>query len=573
MPVHNSDIAAIFSKVADLLEIDGANPFRVRAYRNASHTIDDFSRSLADMVANNEDLTKLSGIGKDLADKIKQIVQTGTFPQLKEIESHIPPELRDMMKIAALGPKRVHTLYEKLKVSNIEQLEKAAKGRKIRELAGFGQKTEEKIIEEIKHKKKTLELTKLITAEQIAQPLIQHLEKIEGVDKVIAAGSLRRRKEVVGDLDILATAAAGSEIMHRFVNYEDVKQVISQGETRSTIILKKGFQVDLRVVQQNSYGAALHYFTGSKAHNIAIRKLGQKKNLKINEYGVFRDDTRIGGKTEEEIFASLDLAYIEPELREDRGEIEAAKINQLPNLVTLEDIRGDLHAHTTATDGRLSLEETAQAAEQRGYEYIAITDHSKHVTMVHGLNAERLLQEIEEIDRLNQKLKKIVLLKGIELDILEDGTLDLPNDVLKHLDLTICSIHYKFNLSREKQTERIIRAMDNPYFNILGHPTGRLINERRPYEVDIERIIKAARERGCFLEINAHPDRLDLNDIYCKMAKDMGVKIAISTDAHSLKHLDYLRFGIGQARRGWLEPEDVINTRNLQDLKKLLQRK
>ncbi len=573
MPVHNSDIAAIFSKVADLLEIDGANPFRVRAYRNASRTIDDFSRSLADMIANNEDVTKLPGIGKDLADKIKKIVQTGTFPQLKEIESHIPPELRDMMKIAALGPKRVRILYKKLKVSNIEQLEEAAKGRKVRELTGFGQKTEEKIIEEIKHKKKTLELTKLITAEQIAQPLIQHLEKIEGVDKVIAAGSLRRRKEVVGDLDILATCAAGSEIMHRFVNYEDVKQVISQGKTRSTIILKKGFQVDLRVVQQNSYGAALHYFTGSKAHNIAIRKLGQKKNLKINEYGVFRDDTPIGGKTEEEIFASLDLAYIEPELREDRGEIEAAKINQLPHLVTLEDIRGDLHAHTTATDGRLSLEEIAQAAEQRGYEYIAITDHSKHVTMVHGLNAERLLQEIKEIDRLNQKLEGIVLLKGIELDILEDGTLDLPNDVLKHLDLTVCSIHYKFNLSREKQTERIIRAMDNPYFNILGHPTGRLINERRPYEVDIERIIKAARERGCFLEINAHPDRLDLNDIYCKMAKDMGVKIAISTDAHSLKQLDYLRFGIGQARRGWLGPEDVLNTRNLQDLKKLLQRK
>ncbi|MBN1226811.1 MAG: DNA polymerase/3'-5' exonuclease PolX [Deltaproteobacteria bacterium] len=573
MPVHNSDIAALFSKVADLLEIDGANAFRIRAYRNAARTIEDFSRSLADMIANNEEVTKIPGIGKDLADKIKKIVQTGTFPQLKEIESHIPPELRDMMKIAALGPKRVHILYEKLKVSNIEQLEKAAKGGKVRELAGFGQKTEEKIIEEIHRKKQAPELTKLITAERIAQPLIQYLKKIKGVDKVIAAGSLRRRKEVVGDLDILATCAAGSKIMQGFVNYEEVKEIISQGETRSTIILRTGFQVDLRVVPQNSYGAALHYFTGSKAHNIAIRKLGQKKNLKINEYGMFRDDTRIGGKTEEEIFSSLDLAYIEPELREDRGEIEAAKKNQLPHLVTLEDIRGDLHAHTTATDGHLSLEETAHAAAQKGYQYIAITDHSKRVTMVHGLNAERLLQQIEEIDRLNRKLQGAALLKGIELDILEDGTLDLPDDVLKHLDLTVCSIHYKFNLSREKQTERILRAMDNPYFTILGHPTGRLINERRPYEVDLERIIKAAKERGCFIEINAHPDRLDLTDIYCKMAKDMGVKIAISTDAHSLKHFDYLRFGIGQARRGWLGPEDVLNTRNLEDLKKLLQRK
>jgi DNA polymerase (family 10) len=349
--------------------------------------------------------------------------------------------------------------------------------------------------------------------------------------------------------------------------------VLSQGTTRSSVILRAGVQVDLRVVSQASYGAALLYFTGSKAHNIALRRMAVNKKLKINEYGVFKGKKRVAGRTEEDVYKQVGLPYIEPELREDRGEIEAARQNRLPRLIGLDDIRGDLHSHSKSTDGRYSLEDMAEAASQLGYEYLASTDHSKHVTVARGLNVRRLSRQIKEIDRLNGKLRRLRVLKSIELDILEDGRLDLPDDILKELDLVICSIHYKFNLSREKQTDRIIKAMDNPYFHIFCHPSGRLINERRPYEVDMEKIIAAARKKGCYLELNAHPDRLDLTDIHCKLAKDSGVKVAISTDAHRLDDLKFMRFGIGQARRGWLEPEDVLNTRSWKELEKLLQRK
>jgi DNA polymerase (family 10) len=338
------------------------------------------------------------------------------------------------------------------------------------------------------------------------------------------------------------------------------------------VILHSGMQVDLRVVPQVSYGAALQYFTGSKAHNIAVRKIAAKKQFKINEYGIFQGEKRVAGQTEEEVYRRVGLPYIEPELREDRGEIEAAKEHRLPRLVTVEDIRGDLHTHTKATDGYHTLGEMARAAAERGYEYLANTDHSKHVTVARGLDKERLVRQLRDIDKLNEQLDGIVILKAIELDILEKGDLDLPDDVLKDLDLRVCAVHYKFDLSRNKQTERILRAMDNPYFNILAHPTGRMLNERDPYELDLERIMEAAQERGCFLEVNAQPSRLDLNDTFCKMAKDMGVKVAISTDAHNKSNLDYMRLGVGQARRGWLGPEDVINTRSLKDLKQILKR-
>lgn len=360
--------------------------------------------------------------------------------------------------------------------------------------------------------------------------------------------------------------------MERFVNYEEVHHVMARGTTRSTVVLQSGLQVDLRVVPQVSYGAALHYFTGSKAHSIAVRKLGQNKQLKINEYGVFRGNKRIAGRSEEEVYAQVDLPYIEPELREAQGEIEAAQHHKLPTLVTLEDIRGDLHAHTNATDGRNRLEEMAQAAQAKGYQYLAITDHSQRLSMTNGLDAKRLAQQIDAIDRLNAKLNGFVLLKAIEVDILEDGSLDLPDDILKALDFTVCSVHSKFQLSQQRQTERIMRAMDNPYFTILGHPTGRLIQERAPYDVNMERLLQAARQRGCFLELNAQPARLDPPAMYCKMAKEMGVKMAIASDAHSVNDLDLMRFGIGQARRGWLEADDVINTRNWNALQKLLTR-
>ncbi len=572
MPVHNSDVADIFSEIADLLEIKSSNPFRVRAYRNAARTVGALSQSVEDLVARDEDLTRLPGIGKDLAEKIREIVKTGKLKLLEELKAELPPGLSDLMKIGGLGPKRILILHQKLGISDVNELRKAVSEKKIRELRGFGEKTEQMITEEIERMKGAEKKIKISVAEEIANSLLNYLKKSEGVRDLIVAGSYRRRKETVGDLDILAATAKDSDIMDRFVEYEDTEKVLSKGATRSTILLRTGVHVDLRVVQGVSYGAALHYFTGSKAHNIAVRTLGVKKKLKINEYGVFRGNRRIAGRTEEEVYSHVGLPFIEPELREDMGEIEAAMRGQLPKLVMIKDIRGDLHVHTKLTDGRNTLEEMADAAKKKGYHYLGITEHSRHVTVARGLKPEAVAKMIKEIDGFNKK-SGVLILKSIELDILDDGSLDLPDDILKELDLTVCSVHYKFNLPREEQTERIIRAMDNPYFNILAHPTGRLINERKPYEVDMERVMKAAKERGCFMELNAHPDRLDLLDTDCKMAKDMGLRVAISTDAHSISDLDFMRFGIGQARRGWLEADDVLNTRNWEEIKKLLKRK
>jgi DNA polymerase (family 10) len=572
MPIHNHDITEIFEKVADLLEIEGANPFRVRAYRNAGRVMGGMSQSLADLVARGEDLTRLPGVGQDLAGKITEIVKTGDLGLLKELEGRTPPSLARLMNVAGLGPKRVHILHEKLGVTTAEDLKAAAQAGKIKELKGFGPKIEALVLEGLAQLAAAGKRFKLVTVEPVAEALLQHLKAVPGVDQVIVAGSYRRRKETVGDLDVLVTCEAAFRVLDAFVSYEDVSKVLARGDTKSSVVLRNGLQVDLRVVPQESYGAALNYFTGSKAHNIAIRHLGVQRGLKINEYGVFRGEARVAGRTEAEVYALVDLPYIEPELREDRGEIEAAQQGRLPKLITLADIRGDLHAHTKATDGRNTLEEMAQAAKARGYQYLAITNHSQRVSMAHGHDAKNLAAEMIEIDRLNAQLQGIVILKAIEMDILEDGSLDLPDDILKELDLTVCAVHYHFNLSMEKQTERIMRAMDNPYFNILAHPSGRLIHRREPYEVDMERLMRAAKERGCFMELDAQPDRLDLIDIHCKLAKDLGVKVSIATDAHSTADLGFMHWGIGQARRGWLEAADVLNTRPWPELKKLLKR-
>jgi DNA polymerase (family 10) len=573
MPIHNSDIAEIFNKVADLLDIEGANQFRVRAYRNAARTISSLPQSIADMLREGQDLSKLPGIGNDLSKKIKEIVETGTLEQLREIEGRTSSELSRLMKVEGLGPKRVKVLYEKLGITNVKELKEAAESKRIRELEGFGEKTEKAILQELEGPHMETKRFKLAEADQYANDLIAYLKDQTDIKDMVVAGSYRRKKETVGDLDILVTTRNGSPVMDHFVGFEDVSKVVSKGKTRSTVVLRSGLYVDLRVVSRVSYGAALHYFTGSKAHNIAVRILGVKRNFKINEYGVFTGEKQVAGKTEEEVYGTVGLPYIEPELRENRGEIEAAQENKLPQLITLEDIQGDLHVHTKETDGHHSLEEIARAGKDHGYAYMAVSDHSKRVTMAHGLDAKRLAGQIEEIDRLNEKLTGITLLKAIEVDILKDGSLDLPDDILKELDLTVCAVHYNTKLSRDKQTERIIRAMDNPHFTILAHPTGRLINRREPYDVDMERLMEASRERGCCLELNAHPDRLDLTDGYCKMAKGMGVKLAISTDAHRISDLDYMGFGVNQGRRGWLEPKDVINTRGLKELKDLLGRR
>ncbi len=571
MPIHNSDVADIFTQIADLLEIQGANVFRVRAYRNAARTVGGLSQSVEDLVARNEDLTRLPGIGKDLAEKIQEIVKTGRTGILEELKGKLPPGLSDLMKIGGLGPKRVKILHEKLHIADLSSLKKAAAGKKISKLPGFGEKTEQAITKELERVSGEEKRIRISVAEEIAQSLSEYLRKSKGIKDITVAGSYRRGKETVGDLDILATSGKGSDIMERFVAYGDVERVLSKGETRSSVLLRTGVHVDLRVVPEVSYGAAMHYFTGSKAHNIAVRTLGVKKGLKINEYGVFKGSRRIAGKTEEEVFRSVGLPFIPPELRENEGEIEAAMRGELPGLLRLQEIRGDLHVHTNVTDGRDTLKEMAGAAKRLGYQYLAITEHSRHVTVARGLKPEGLAKRIKEIERFNAD-SDILVLKGIEVDILEDGSLDLPDDILSELDLTVCAVHYKFNLSREKQTERIIRAMDNPCFNILAHPTGRLINERRPYEVDMERIIRAAKERGCFMELNAHPLRLDLRDADCRMAKEIGVKVVISTDAHSTDDLALMRFGVLEARRGWLEAGDVLNTGSWEEMRKLLKR-
>ena len=572
MPVHNSEIADIFNRYADLLEIQGANRFKVRAYRNAALTLSSLAYQINDLLKQNEDLTELPGIGDDLAAKIRQIVDTGKLDALAQLEREMPGGIGDLMKIAGLGPKRVKILYEKLKIDNIDKLKKAAEKGGLSKLEGFGRKTEQNILESIRRREKSgsLDRIKWVAADEIAGPYVEYLKKSKAIKNMEIAGSYRRRKETVGDLDILVSAAKSSDIMKRFVGYEDVEKILAEGSTKSAVILKSGLQVDLRVIENESYGAALMYFTGSKAHNVKLRTLAIKKKFKLNEYGLFRGDKRMAGKTEEDMYARLGMKYIEPELREDTGEIEASIKGKLPKLIEIGDIRGDLQSHTKASDGKYSLEDMAKGAWKKGYDYLAITDHSKRVTVANGLDEKRLGKLIREIDKLNASLKGFRLLKSVEVDILKDGSLDLPDEILKELDIVICAIHYDLHLSKAQQTNRVLKAMDNRYFNIFAHPTGRRMPEREPYEIDLEKVMKKALENGCFLELNAQPDRLDLPSNYCKMARDMGLKIAISTDAHSVADLDLMKHGIAQARRGWIEKDDVINTRNWNGLKKLI---
>ena len=572
MVVHNADIAAKFNRMADLLEIEGANPFRVRAYRRAAATIEDLPTSVVSMLEAGEDLDDLPGIGADLAGKIKEICATGHSLALERVEVRTPASLAELTAMPGLGPKRVQLIHERLGINTVEDLAKAAKAGKLRGLPRFGEALEAKLLAEIAKGRQAGQRFKISTAEDFAAGLTAYLGTFPGVGKVVVAGSFRRRKETVGDLDILVTAGTGKAAIEHFVRYDDVAEIVSQGATRATVILRAGLQVDLRVVPERSYGAALHYFTGSKAHNIAVRKIAQDKGLKLNEYGIFRGSVRIGGRTEAEVFAAADLSYIEPEIREDRGEIAAAAEGRLPRLVTVADIKGDLHVHTRASDGKSSLREMAEAAKANGYAYLAITDHSKSATVAHGLDAERLAAQLDEIDRLNEELEGIVLLKSSEVDILVDGKLDLPDNVLSRLDLAVCAVHSRFELDIETQTNRIIRAMDNRCCNILAHPTGRLIGERPAYAVNLERVMRAAKERGCFIEVNGHPSRLDLDDVHCRAAKQMSLKLAISTDAHSTIGLGAMRYGVDQARRGWIEPDDVLNTRAWPELKKLLAR-
>lgn len=572
MPKHNADIAVIFEEIADLLEIQGTNPFRIRAYRNAARIVSELSQEVSRLLEKGEDLTELPGIGDDLAAKIKEIVDSGHCSLLDRLHTELPPAITELLKIPGLGPKRVKALYHDLEVQTVEQLYRAARDGRIRALPGFGEKTENNILQAIEVHANQTQRFKLAVAAQYADALEKFLAAIPGVTKVTSAGSYRRMRETVGDLDILVVASTPNPVMQSFTAYDEVAEILSAGITRASVILKCGLQVDLRVVKEASYGAALHYFTGSKSHNIALRRIAQKNGLKINEYGVFRDKIRIAGETEASVYAAVGLSYIPPELRENRGEIAIAKAGKLPKLVEQKDLRGDLHIHTKATDGHNTLREMALAGLSNGFEYLAITEHSRRLAFAHGLDTLRLAQQCDEIDQLNAELKGITLLKSIEVDILEDGSLDLPDSALAQLDLVVGAVHSNFNLSRVKQTGRILRAMQHPHFTLLAHPTGRLIQRRSPYDVDMLRIIREAKNRGCFLELNAHPERLDLLDTHCQMAKEEGVLISINSDAHSVYDFSNLRFGIGQARRGWLEKHSVLNTRSLKELRLLIDR-
>lgn len=571
MPVHNSQVAEIFNEIADLLEIEGENQFRIRAYRNAARTVGNLPHSVADMLEHGEELSELPGIGKDLAGKIAEIVRTGKLSTLEELKGHFPPNLVALMRLPGLGAKRIRALQQH-GIDTIQKLRVAASVGRIREFAGFGAKSEKNVLDAIDRQRAASSRVKLIVAQEISDSLVPWLRKAHGVEHVIVAGSFRRRMETVGDIDILITCDSPAEVMERFISYDEVERVLARGDTRSAVLLRSGVQVDVRVVPEESFGAALLYFTGSKAHNIELRKLAMKRGLKISEYGVFRGTRSIAGRTEEEVYQQVGLPFIEPELRENRGEIEAARAHTLPKLITLKDLRGDLHCHTKDSDGRHTMEEMAEAARRRGHEYIAITDHSKRLGITHGLTATRLAEQVRRIDHLNAKLHGITLLKSVEVDILDDGSLDLPDSILSKLDFVVGSIHSKFNLSREQQTKRVLCAMENPHFNILAHPTGRLINERQPYELDLEKVMRAARGHGCTLEINAQPDRLDLSDVHCRLAKDLDVKVVISTDAHSVSDLEFIHFGVDQARRGWLEAANVINAAPFDELRRKLRR-
>ncbi len=572
--MENRTIADIFTEIADILDIQGENPFRVRSYRNAARTIGDMSQSLDSLVKAGKNLEEIPGIGKSIGEKIHEILSTGKCHSLEDLRAKVSPGLTELLKLEGLGPKKVKLLYDELGVDSVDRLEKAAQAGRLRDLAGMGLKTEEKVLKSVEQYRAGMGRFKLSVGFTYAEALIEYLKDVPGVKRLDAAGSFRRRRETIGDLDILAICGKNCKVMDRFIEYADIAQVLAKGETKSSVRLKGGLQVDVRVLEEESYGAALHYFTGSKAHNVAIREGAKELGLKVNEYGVFRakDEKRLSGAREEDVFKAVGLSFIPPELREDRGEIQAAENGELPKLIEMADMRGDLQMHTRATDGKNSIEEMAEKAKAMGYEYIAITDHSKAVRVARGLNEKELAKHLKEIEKVKSRFHRLHILKGVEVDILADGSLDLKDEILKECDVVLASVHSRFNMEEGEMTRRIIKALKNPAVTILAHPTGRLILEREPYKVNLKEVIQVAIDQGVVLEINAYPDRLDLKDVDARMAKEMGAKLVISTDAHSTLQLELMKFGVFTARRGWIEAKDVINTLPLEGLLKTLKR-
>ncbi len=576
--MNNSRIADIFDELGDLLEFQGSNPFRVRAYRTAARVIRDLPEPVSAVLADPQrKLTDLEGIGADLAAKIETLVETGELPQLQELLAQVPATVLDIMRVPGLGPKKAALLYKELGIANLSQLQAACEAGQVRQLKGFAAKTEQAILHGIRIAAAANERVYWAGADEVAQEVRQHLETCPSIQQLEFAGSYRRGKETVGDLDVLVVSSDVEEVMNRFATLPDLGDLIARGETKMSIRTHKGLQIDLRVVPAESFGAALQYFTGSKEHNVIVRGLAKQRGLKINEYGVYRVDGEqeqyIAGATEAEVYATLDLPLFPPELREARREFAWADAGELPELVSVDDIRGDLHMHTTATDGQGTLLEMVTAAHARGLSYIAITDHSQRVSMARGLDSQRLLAQWAEIDELNARGQvKVTVLKGIECDILEKGGMDLPDDVLAQADWVLASVHYGQQQSREQITRRILEAIENPYVTAIAHPTGRLINRREAYEVDLEAVFVAAAKHGKLLELNANPARLDLNDVYCAAAKTHGIPVVINTDAHSTEGLGCMRYGVLQARRAGLTAHDVANTRTLKQFRKLIAR-
>jgi len=574
MSIHNADVAAAFEEMGDLLSIEGENAFRIRAYRRAAQVIRGLPRELAEMRDRN-DYDALPGIGADLAAKIAELIGTGRLRALEKLRRQVPPGVRALLSLPGMGPVRVRTLMTELRVKDRGDLERALADGRLAQVRGFGPTVQSRL-------QKALALTAateapkrlpISVAAQYAEPLRRYVASIPGVSKVEIAGSYRRGRETVGDLDVLVCAPSGAGVFASLERYTEVREMTASGTTKAAGLLSSGLQFDVRVVPPRSFGAALQYFTGSKDHGIRLRRRAQERGLKLSEYGLYRGEKPLAGETEQGVYQALGLPWIPPELREDRGEIEAAEKHALPVLVERSDLKGDLHVHTDATDGRDSLEDMVAAARARKLSYIAITDHGKYLGIVRGLDAQRLARQCDAIDELNAKLDRFTVLKGAEVDILENGTLALSDQALAQLDVVVIAIHSHFELSLAKQTARVLRALERPSASILAHPSGRLLGEREPYALDFDRVLDAVQERGCILEVNGQPSRLDLDDVHLKAARDRGVMLSLASDSHSVDQFVNLDGAVRQARRGWARKEDVVNTRSIAEVKKLLRRR
>lgn len=576
--MRNKEIGALLDEIADILELKGENRFRVNAYRRGAQSLSHAARDVEEL-ARDGTLSSLPGIGKDLSAKILEYLEKGTIGYLEDLRAETPDVLLDMLRIPGVGPKTAMLIYEGLGIESLDDLARAAREHRLRELPKVKAKTEENILKGILFLERAGERVPIGIAYPIASRIVSSLSRLDTVGEVSFAGSLRRMSETVGDIDILASSSAPGPVIESFTSLDTVERVLAGGETKGSIITGEHIQVDLRVVPAESFGAALNYFTGSKEHNIRLREIAQKRGMKLNEYGLFEKtrsggERRVAGASEEEVYGALGLAYIPPEIREDTGEIEASMRGELPRLVSADDIRGDLHVHSDWSDGVSSLEDLVRAGRGRGYRYILVSDHSRSLHIANGLSEERLREQIDAIDRINAKTRGFRLLKGSEVDILPDGSLDMSDRILSELDIVIAAVHSGFKMGRDRMTRRVIRAIENPYSSILAHPTGRLIGARDAYEIDIDAVIDAAARTCTAIEINAHPSRLDLDAPTARLAAERGVLIAIGTDSHDPSlEFDHMRFGIGTARRGWLTPDHILNTRTARSLLSLFHKK